>query len=387
MAFVQDGINAYVNRLVRKELYSKFVSSRPLLWFIAAQQQMGLDKLLYAQKNPNDNFKAGVTLGGSDMGIAKRAQLNGSIGNEFRYQKTRPTLPSNVAPGGATPVASSFSEDLLGTAETRWTLTLTPIKVRESSIENSKGDVALGSVIEDAVAMSFNEAFRGRQDNFWNGTLTAAQQNKVEWSDGLLGVRHWVNDGVANANFATVGRVDRTVETVLKSTVNTAAAMITSGYLPSTVPTLSMIRSLRVIDSLGGIANLDPDGGDLVITTPDLWIALANEAEGQHEIFDDGKNIPGISMSIGMKYPVIKKDQTYITYDPSCTAGELLMFTTSSWMYEIQGGLNYKVGNWVPKHETEEGGERYRWTNISLKDRFTCCKPWLQTIVTGLTAS
>ena len=48
---------------------------------------------------------------------------------------------------------------------------------------------------------------------------------------------------------------------------------------------------------------------------------------------------------------------------------------------------NFKLGPWVKKHETEEGGEKYRWSNISAKVRLTCREPWAQAKVTNATAS
>lgn len=392
-AFVYSGITSYVNRLIRKRLYA-IVQARPLFWFITANDQSNLDALIRAQKNPNDNFKSAVRMGNGGMGLAQLERVSGSLTCEFRYKFADATAGANVPPGQNTPVANVYSEDLFGNIVTAWSLRAWPLRIREDTFENAQANPqiagpVIGQAVEEAVAATFDKAFTEKQAEFWSGTLTATQQGLNNW-DGNIGVTHWISDGTTSGQtaYATVGRVNRSSGdgTVLQSKVNVATTLAAAGTIPSTKISLSLIRQLRTNDTFGGLANKNPDAGTLAITTSDLWNALADEAEGQHTIFEAGQQVPGITMSIGSKFPVICKDMTYITYDQSCPSGELYMFTPGSFIYEIQGGNNYAVSDWRKKHETEEGAPRYRWALVTHKDRFTCTKPWENSKTTALTA-
>jgi hypothetical protein len=394
--WVANNTAAYINRLVRKELLSKQVQARPLFYFISGNSQPGLQALLTAQKNPDESFKRGLSLGGADLGLAQRVTMRGSEKAQFRYQKDEPDNGQGVAPGGATAVATKFSEDLVGTMQMAWTMWNWALKVRQSTLDNLGGMSEqsakwyIANVAEEAVAMSFNRAYQNKQTQFWNGTLTESQQGQIEWYQNNLGVTHWVSDGTTAGEeaYKFVGQVNRTTATQLKSTVLTAAALVSGGYIPTQAPTLDLIRKIRTINALGGIANRDPDAGDLVITTPELFNTLASEAEGQAQIWrDPTKPVPGTGMALGFKYPVIVKDGAFITYDPDCPSGELYVLTTKTWMYEIRDGYNFMQTPWVEKNKVEEGGEMYSWKSIYLKDRLTCLKPWLQVKVKGLVAA
>ncbi len=395
MPWVHEDINAYVNRLVRGEIFSRQVVTRPLFYFITRGYTHNLQHLIGVnRKDPLGNFKHGVILGGS-MGLANRMETLGSTTHELRYQKADPTPGVNVEPGGTTGSADVFSEDLLGTAATAWSMKAWSLKVRQATIDAAKGksQIALKAVAEEAVQMSFNQAFDDRQADFWNNSLTEAEQNKYEWSDGMIGLRHWVDDGVNNAGYKFVGRVDRTsgTGTKLKANVFSAANLVANGQLPTTRPNLALIRKLRTSNNLAGgtntgIANIDAGAGDLCITTPDLWNTLADEADDQHVIHDlSGAKVAEIGQTIGFKRPVIVKDNTYITYDPSCPEGELYLLTSGTWCYEIMPGYNFDIWPWAEKAKIEEAGEHYQWCKIVVKDRFTCERPWLQVKVTGLT--
>ncbi len=394
MPWVNEDINAYVNRLVRGEIYSRQVVTRPLFYFITRGYTHNLQHLIGVnRKDPLANFKEGVMLGGR-QGLARKMQTLGSTTHEFRYQKDDPDGGTNVEPGGPTPTASVFSEDLVGTAATAWTLKMWPLRVRQASIDAAQGKSAIATkaLAEEAVDFSFNKAFDNRQKDFWNNTLSLAEQNKYEWSDGMIGLRHWVDDGTTSA-YQYVGRVDRTAGTgvKLKANVFTAANLVANGQLPTTKPNLSLIRKLRTSNNLAGgtntgIANLDATAGDLCITTPDLWNVLADEADDQHIIHDLATaSVPQLGKSIGFKLPVIVKDNTFITYDPDCPEGEMYLLTSNTWCYEVMPGYNYAIWDWQDKAKTEEGGDHYQWTQIVVKDRFTCERPWLQVKVTGLT--
>lgn len=394
VGWVNQNTGAYINRLVRQQLYSKQVTARPLFYFLTGQNEKNLQALLASPKtDPSTAWKKGVTLGGGSMGLAQRETMRGSEKVQFRYQKDTPDNGSGVAPGGATPVANKFSEDLVGTAQVGWTLWQWPLKIRQSTIDNlgSPGNnpkTYIASVLEEAVGMSFNQMYTNVQTQFWTGTLTQAQQDQIEWYQNVIGLKQWVSDGTSSGetSYRYVGQVDRTTATQLKSTVLVASDLVSSGYIPSTMPTLDLISKINTIPDLGGIQNRSPGGGDLVITTPQLFNVLRQEAEGQANIWQDvNKPVPNVGTTIGFKLPVIMKDGTYITYDPDCPEGEMYVLSTGSWMYEIRDGYNFMQAGFQDKWRLEEGGQMYVWNLISLKHRLTCLQPWLNVKVKGLT--
>lgn len=391
MASVFDGAYAYVGRLVRQGLQSRFVNCRPLIWFMAMEAQTNLEYLIKAHTDPQENWKRGVILGGSSMGLATRETIDGSIGLEVRNQKAAPTGSANISPGGSTPTATVFSENLVGTAEYRWNKKGIALKVMQETVDAvMNGKIALGKPLEEAVAMSCNQFYEDVYREMWSGSLTLAQQNLQVWQDGILGLTHIVDDGTTSG-YEYVGRVDRRVETYLQATVKTASSLVTGGYLPSTVPNLSLISKIRSIPALGGMSNRDAKAGTLALTTPDLFSVLREEAEGQHIVYEDigaaVPNAPDILKAIGMSYPVIKKDQTYITYDPQCPSGHLYLLTPGTFVYQLQSGYNYKQNSWQQKKLNEEGGGDYEWMLIELKQRLGCLRHDLQFKCTGLTTT
>lgn len=392
MAMYNDAINAYVNRLVRSELYSNQFLARPLLFFLAGEGQYNLDALVRpygkkGSKNPNENWKFGVSVGGN-MGLAKRMTTLGSVTHEFRFQKSAPTSASNVAIGASTPTASSFSEDLVGTTGTNWTKSMIPWKIRNSNLEAAKGKTAIAALLEEALSMTRNQHFSDIQSEMHTGTLTSTQQGVQEWAN-LLGLDHLVSDGTSSGetSFTHIGKVDRTTETFLKSTTLLAATLVTNGDLPSTQPTLDLISNILTNSSLGGICNYAGGSGDLVITTGDLWNVLREEAEDQAVIVHDASTtVQGMGKTVTFKQPVIQHGKTRITYDPDCPSGNLYVLSSGSFCYEVASGNNYRVQDMVNKAETEEGGEDYSWGKIIHKHRLTCTSPWLNVKVTGLAA-
>lgn len=392
MAMYNEAINAYVNRNVREDLMSNQFSARPLLYFLTQAGQHQAGALVYPygpanSKHPNDNWKMGVSVGGN-MKLAQRMETLGSVSHEFRFQKSTPTGATNVQPGAATPTASSFSEDLVGTTATHWTTNMVPYKIRNANLFAAKGKTKIASILDEATSMSFNEHFKATQTALWTGTQTSAQQANQEWTN-LLGLQHLVSDGTTSGEttFTHIGRVDRTVETFLKSTVLVGSTLVTNGNIPTTQPTLDLISQILVDDSLGGICNYSGGTGDLVITTAALWNVLRSEAEDQATI-DSGveMEIPKTGKTVAFKQPVIRHGKSLITYDPDCPSGELYVLSSGSLVYEVAPGYNYKIQNLVNKAETEEGGEDYSWGKINLKHRLTCRAPWLNVKVTGLSA-
>jgi len=373
MAIDFDQIETYVRRLVKKRLHSTYIQSKPLLFFIAGSRATNLDKL--------GDPKVGVILGGRNLGMAQREMLAGSYNHQVRYQKDETDDATVVTGAGSTPVASGFADDNIGLYETRWSHFFSPLKIRQSRLDNCKSNLMLASIVEEAVAMGMNKHLQNHQTELWNGSLNEAQQDAEDWG-GYLGLTHAVDDGTTSG-YEFYGGVDRTVQTQLQSKLVAASSIAASG----TIIDLRMFRKVRTLNTFGGLANKAEDAGTLVITTGELWEKLANDAEGKHNIYDPMTTIPGVLNHTGMKYPVICKDQTKITYDEDCPAGTAFVLTPSTWVWEVQRGSNFKTEEWVKKYLTEEGGGYYRWTLLHTKARLTCTDPFLNVKITGLTTS
>ena len=132
-----------------------------------------------------------------------------------------------------------------------------PVKLRQDTLDEARdvggkmGKIKIADAMEEAISFTLQRMLEDKQADLWTGTLTVAQQNSRKW-DNLIGVQHAVSDGVADATFINYGRVDRTVETELKATVNAAATLVTNGHLASTKVELGLIRKIGNTSSIGG---------------------------------------------------------------------------------------------------------------------------------------
>jgi hypothetical protein len=385
--WINEGIHTYARSLISSQLYTSFSTVRPLFSLLAGKSREGLSRL--------GDPKFGAFVGGSGlMGMGTRALMTGARMHEFRFQKAQTDAATSVGDeteaAGETPTASSFAEDNIGTAGIVWSEFRAPLKIREDSIQDAmeegsqdRRQVKIASLIEEAVSQGFQRELDKLQSRMWDGTLTAAQQSSTaqKWSD-IIGLDHTVSDGskTGETSFTIYGTVNRTVETTLASTVLEDPAT-TFG---STAIKLKWFRQLKYDNDVAGIANKTSGAGDLAITTPALWMALADQVDERHVFYDT--SIPQIGMA-GFKNPVIVYDGTVIAFDPDCQSGQVYLLTSDSWVYEVHRQENFKMQDWVKKHETEEGGEKYRWSNISAKSRLVCREPWAQAKVTNATAS
>ena len=385
MAWIQENIDTYVKTLIQPTLHSDFTVQKVLLAVLAGQDVTSKDRLGDPQN--------GVTFGGRKLGKAQKASLNGSYNHEFRFQKSQTDAPSTVDRAGATPVASGFAEDNVGTAETRWAQKMAPVKIRQDTLDDARnvggrmGKIKIASAMEEAISFTIQQMLEDKQADIWTGTLTAAKQDDRKW-DNMVGVQHAVSDGSSSGETAFIdyGRVDRTVETQLQSNVNLAATLVTNGFLASTKVELNIVRKIGNTSSLGGPILKANGAGvhDLVITTPDLWNVMADEADDETVIHRSDK-MPAAVAVHGFSQPLIMKDNSVIIYDTDCPSGELYTLSTRSWLYEVQSGHNFNMSTFKKKWELEEGGEHYQWANLDVKDRLTCREPWLNTKITGLT--
>jgi hypothetical protein len=376
MAINFDQVNVHVRQLIKKQLFSSFVQVKPLIWFLAGQSVQSLDTL--------GDPKSGAVFGGIALGQATMKTQAGSFQHEFRFQSAEPDASSHVTLDGSTPVSTVFVDDLMKKAATRWTNFMAPLRIRQHRLDAAKGDLAIGSLFEEAMAVGFNKSLEKHQTELWTGTLTEAQQDLEVWPT-YLGLQHTC-DGTGTDFY---GGQSRATYDMLRGKEYAATALATAGAITAstTVPLLQMFRHMKTNNTVGGIANRYAGAGSLVITTPDLWNVLATEAEGKHTIFDSNTEVPGMMLHTGMKYPIIKKDTTFITYDPDCPSGELYQLTPEFWVYEVEKGNNFKVMDWKNKWETDEGGAYYVWNQIFAKARLTCHRPDLQIKITGLTTS
>lgn len=387
MAFVDEGINAYVRDLIKPILNSSYTVSKPLLAWIIGSNATGKEKL--------GDPKVGAFFGGENLGIGQKSQISGSKTHKFRYQKGQTDSAEVRGSDDAdTPTAGSFAEDNVGTAGVNWTHFWNAIKVREDSLMNAMNgggsdemtNLRIASVMEEAVGQGFQRSLEKHQAQLWAGTLSSSQQDHdtQTWAD-YIGVRHWVDDG---GSYATVGGVSRTTHSELRAHSPTS----TEAWADTEV-TVRRLRQLRLgiysAYTAGpyseGVRSRFNSAGNLVITTPTLWEKLADEASNNSSIQRfTTTDVPQFART-GFKLPVLKADDMTIVFDHDCPAQEVYMLTPEFWTFEIQSGANFTIEPWTKKYLTEEGGAFYRWTTIHAKSRLTCRRPDLQIKVTGCT--
>lgn len=379
--WLDTGINAYVRDLIKPMLHSAFARAKPLTAWLAGESTTGLDKL----GDPD----VGLFYGGKDLGIGQKSQISGSVTHKFRFQKDQTDAATNVTAGGDTPVAGGFAEDNVGTCGVNWTQFMAPIKVREDSILNAVNGggsdemvrLKIADILEEAVSQGFQKSLESLQTNLWTGTLTAAQQAATvqTWAN-CIGVLHWCDDAVlGTTTYNIVGGVNRLGgdgQGVLKGNV------VDGDTIGSTI-TLRQLRKMRLLTNPDGTNNL-PNGalrskranaGNLIILNPTLWEKLANDADSNNQI--NSNDIPQFART-GHMNPAIRLDDSFLVWDHDCPANTFVMLTTADWVFEVQQGSNFVIGDWTKKWESEEGGGFYRWTNIHAKYRLTCRRPDLQ---------
>jgi hypothetical protein len=378
MGINYDQMQVHTRELIIPKLYSYFVQSKPILWWLMPGK---------ASKDTLGDPQKGATWGGQGIGTSTMKMQSGSYEHSFRFQSDTPdaaTIRENI--DDATPVATKFADDLMKRAATRWTEIIAPMKIRQDRIEEAQGKtpdgtrLAIGSLIEEAVSMTTNLYLEKFASELWSGTMTEAEQDKEKWKT-FLGLDHICS------NTGFYAGKDRATYPMLQGNTVAAATLTTAGILTTDIINLSMFRQIKTVNTYGGMCNRYAKAGRLAITTPELWNKLANEAEGKHTIYDSGTKIPGIMSHISMEYPVIQKDTTLITYDPGCTSGKCMILTPDFFCFEVDPSNNFQVSKWIPKWKTEEGGGKYIWSNIYAKARLTCYRPDLQTQVTGLAVS
>lgn len=370
-----DYINAYVRQNIEEKINSSFIQLNGLLYFLAGQSLE--TKGAFGQPNFSQVYGTG------GMGQAERRTAMGDIDHLFRYQKAQIIDGSTVQYGGATPVASAYSEDNVETAGTRWTMNKEPFKIRRASLDATKGSrLAIGNLIDESVMMKTNSLLVTLNQQFWSGTLTATQQEQILWSN-YLGLTHTLT---ANNTYA---RKDRSVTTYLNP-----LSINASTQLASTTVDLNIDRFVNVGGTfvagqpIRGLTrrSVGGKGASLFITTPELWQSLALQADGVAQIFTNG--IPEHAIS-GFKMPVIQRGSVYYISDEFCPAGEMYGLNLDTWMYEVHAKYNFKVPSadeWTLESKVVQGGADIFFASIEHQARLTCRQPWSNCRIYGLVA-
>ena len=369
MAYKREGLPAYVKEYFFKKLYNPFANFRPFLYMLGLMSVERMTKL----GRPNTTAVFGDLAG---MDKAERRNLGHSTEHYFSYQKWEPDDGGTVAHRGATPTATTFAEDNMGQAATKWTHFAEPNKMGVSSLDDATGPSQVMSIASNASKITWEALLKRINNSLINGTLTQAQQqDDVRWDD-LIGISHVLTTN----NF--YGQVDRSVETDMNP-LNIAAGT----DLDSTAVSLDIIDIVNDgNNTIEGRASKSPDGSgcNLHMVHPNLFAALKQEAQGVYQIHQGG--IPNHPIG-GAKFPCIEYGGNWICYDRGIPTDEMWSLRLASWYLEVDGRYNFQPQPFKKKHENEEGGEMIEWSLVHAKMRLTCREPWLQTKTTGLTAS
>tara|TARA_R100000808_G_scaffold728_3_gene3530 strand:- start:14587 stop:15711 length:1125 start_codon:yes stop_codon:yes gene_type:complete len=374
MAYVREGLQAYVRENFTKRLYNPFARFNPMLSYLGLSSVEKLTKL----GRPNTAAVFG-DLGKLGRGEIRRLGHSSAI--FWNYQKYEPNDGSTVAHRDSTPTASTFGEDNAGQIELRWTHYMEPMKVGKSSLDDATGPSAIMSIMDNASAITFERLLKRVNEDMLNGTLTAAQQNDQRWTS-LLGLDHVMTSG------NTYGRVNRATESDLDPLIIDATTA-----LDTTAISLDLIDVINHGNSTvtGRAAkSSDGQGCNLHIVHPRLWQTLREEAQGLYAI--EVPKMPG-NAAVGTQRPAIRYGDNWITYDDNLkiagAATTTTMFSTrlESWVLEVDPRYNFVPQPFVLKSEVEEGGEFVEWSQVHAKLRLSCREPWLNCKTTGLTPS
>ena len=402
MAWIRENVDALVRSIITPTLFSSYTSYNPLIAVLMGRSAEQLDKI--------GNPTSGVVLSGAPIHSGTQMLLSGSQYHEFRYQKDQLADAAYVGlPGtniasivggstGQTPASSKFAEDLVGTSKHAWTQRMVPVSIRQDTIDNannaggSMGNILIANAVEEAYGFAYQNMVNDLSTQLWTGTVTLANQANAKWTN-YLGIDHAVSDGTDKSGgtgdddsaYDGYGAVDRTVETELASNHVGADDICAS----STTADLGIIRKLK--HESGGTGwnainhkAVGPGVADLAITTPAIFLKLAEEMEAGNQKEVDATRVVDF-FGEGFTTPVLNKDGVMITYDPNCPAGKLYLLSTRSWYFEVHNKHNFATTPLVEDWKNNYQGGYYQWSLIDLKSRLVCKEPWLQAKVVNLT--
>src|SRR5690606_239955 len=111
--------------------------------------------------------------------------------------------------------------------------------------------------------------------------------------------------------------------------------VLTSGFTPK-------LKLVSVFDNRYGLRHHgNATGTDVVLTTPELWQVLSEEAETTYTNFRSGDKEPNDFAIGSFKFPAIKYQNKVITYDPDCPFGEMYFLNTDSVIVEFKTGMSF----------------------------------------------
>ncbi|MDP3972433.1 MAG: hypothetical protein Q8P61_05950 [Candidatus Nanopelagicales bacterium] len=382
MAYLREGLDAYVREHFDTRLNSTFVQRNPLLYMLGLRSVEGKTKL--------GQPKAGAIFGGVNLGESKRKEMLGSKEVFYSYVKSEPNDGGYVDYGGATRTASTFVEDNKGQLAYRWVDYQEPMKVRQHSLLFAKGESAIGSILDDGMAQTWTRMQKRINTLLWSGGTAAngssvnmnteAEQAREVWREPL-GLRYVV--GTQNN---ILGRVNRTSETILNPFQIASATAFSS-----TVIDLDVNRKVNngyvdatSSDVVDGIANKNDNGigCNLFILPPILFNEVASQADARG--INVRKGVEGHSVT-GFEGSVIEHDGVHYIWDKDCPSGTMYCLDLDQIVVEVSPTANFTWGGFNDKTK-EEGGEKYDWGNYDAMLRLGYLKPWLMGTVTGLTA-
>jgi len=376
MGWYVEGAETLARKRIESRLRNPFALMHPVLYFLGLRDKESMKKL----SRPT----TGVYLGGmaDDAGSAKTQKMTSDIWLEFPYLKVMPSQSKRLSSKDDTlPAATTAMDDLYGHTAFGWSLFSTAAKARQKAIDETKSELGLRALVEDAADVAFEEHMTLVNTSVRAGTLTLAQQNVSDgnyWAD-LLGINH-----VMTASNA-YGLVDRSVETSLNPLAINAAT-----DLDSTVVDLNLSRIVSVgnstVSGLGFRAERFGGKGKrgkmLALCTTSLWQELANQADGTYQIYHDG--MPDMAVS-GWQYPIIATGECYYIAVEDQPSGTIDFLNLPSWHFMMAREYSFTFQGWVPKHKTEEASAMYQWNNLLTKLRLVCSEPWLNARVSNLT--
>ena len=369
MAYVREGLQAYVRENFTRKLFSPFAKFRPMLTFMGLNSVEKMTKL----GRPNTAAVFGDL---SRLGRGELRRLGHSSAIFWNYQKFEPDDGEVVLHRGSTPTASTFGEDNAGMLELRWTHYMEPMKVGKSSLDDATGASAIMSIMDNASAICLERLLKRVNADLLSGTLASGNQDLVRW-ESMLGLEHVL------AQNNTYGRVERSVETDLNPALIAAGSQLASTTIALDIVDFINHGGNPSGTAVEGRAARSPDGSgcNLFIVHPKQWQKLREEAEGRYTI--QIPELPG-NAAIGARKPAIRYGDSWITYDDGVTASELLATRIESWVLEVDPRYNFVPQPFVLKSEVEEGGEFVEWSQVHAKMRLSCREPWLNCKVTGL---
>lgn len=369
---------------------SAFILSSPLLFFLARSMERG--KL--------GTPRASAIFGARRMGKGEVEKYNRGAFRVFRYQRSERNDGRSVRKGESTPTSSQSSTDLVGRFNIGYANYREPFSLWKADLDacTSANDVRMQ--VEFAYDETITAQVKRIHRHLWSGGMGAAasvtdgsaydmndydMQQESPWAE-ILGLEYIV--GTQNNIY---GMKDRATETALNPF---AVDATDSGFSDSALAKLKMIDRLNTGftkangDKFDGLAFRNPNGigVDLVITTPDIFDVLRDDAASTRSDIYDGRDVPDAPMS-GFKYPVIKHGRTFIAPDPLAPAGKMFCISTENAIFETSPDGNYDIQKLVKKWEVEEGGEEKVWGSSVAKPRFAIDNPAMCGVITNVATS